>query len=141
TLEKPGVEVFSSPYSPIEELSQKARALAKNSVSPFYKAQSEKYWGLYKEFCKGFEVNEKEPSEDGILAFIMWLDISGLASQTSRIMQAVTNNLRFEGKEDFRKSLAITQVLRAVKKEATKDKTPDWPRDPLLVGTLRYYVD
>ncbi|CAG8648128.1 6241_t:CDS:2, partial [Gigaspora rosea] len=92
-----------------KELSRKARAMAKNAVSPFYKAKSEKYWSLYKEFCKRFEINEEEPSEDGLLAFIVWLDISGMASQTSQIIQVVVNNLWFEGKEDFRKSLAVTQ--------------------------------
>lgn len=84
---------------------------------------------------------EEGPSEDGILAFITWLDISGLASQTPQIVQVVVNNLQFEGKEDYRKSLAITQVLRAIKKEATKDKTPDWPRDPLPGRTLWHYIN
>ncbi|CAG8833298.1 25863_t:CDS:2, partial [Gigaspora margarita] len=65
----------------------------------------------------------------------------GFGIQTPQIVQVVVNNLQFEGKEDYRKSLAITQVLRAIKKEATKDKTPDWPRDPLPVGTLWHYVD
>ncbi|CAG8756776.1 20127_t:CDS:1, partial [Gigaspora rosea] len=50
-------------------------------------AKSEKYWSLYKEFCKKLEMNEEEPSEDGLLAFIVWLDISGMAFQTSRIIQ------------------------------------------------------
>lgn len=39
TVEKPKVEVPRNAYSPIEELSQRARSLAKNSVSPFYKAK------------------------------------------------------------------------------------------------------
>ncbi|CAG8818167.1 22704_t:CDS:2, partial [Racocetra persica] len=83
----------------------------------------------------------ENPREEGILAFIMWLDVMGLASQTPRIIQVVVNSLRFEGKEDFRKNLAVTQVLRVIKKETSKDKTPDWPRDLLPIEALRHYVD
>ncbi|CAG8835156.1 33617_t:CDS:1, partial [Racocetra persica] len=141
TLEEPMMEIFGHPYSSIKELSEKAKQLAKNVVSPFYKAKSEKYWYLYEKFCKKFGLDMKNPLEEGILAFIMWLDVTGLELQTPRVLQVVVNNLRFEGKEDFRKSLAITQVLRAIKKKASKNKTPDWPRDPLPIIALRYYMD
>ncbi|CAG8564080.1 41013_t:CDS:10 [Gigaspora margarita] len=44
-------------------------------------------------------------------------------------------------KENFRKSLAVAQVLRAIKKEVSKSKTPDWPRDLLPVAALRHYME
>lgn len=141
TLEEPTVEIFGRPYLSIKELSERAKQLAKNAVSPFYKVKAEKYWDLYEKFCKKFGLDMENPLEEGILAFIMWLDVMGLGSQTPRVLQVVVNNLRFEGKGDFRKSLAVTQVLRAIKKEASKNKTPDWPRDPLPIIALRYYVD
>ncbi|CAG8724481.1 16384_t:CDS:1, partial [Cetraspora pellucida] len=56
-----------------------------------------------------FGVDEENPRKDGILAFIMWVDIIGLASQTSRVLQVVANNLHFKGIEDPRKSFAVTQ--------------------------------
>ncbi|CAG8851294.1 15644_t:CDS:2, partial [Racocetra persica] len=52
-----------------------------------------------------------------------------------------TNPQSPTGKRNFRKSLAVTQVLRAIKKKASKNKTPDWPRDPLPIIALRYYMD
>ncbi|CAG8667223.1 875_t:CDS:2, partial [Gigaspora rosea] len=99
------------------DLSRKAKALAKEAVSPFYRAKSEKYWALYEKFCKRFELDADNPQEEGVLAFIMWLDIIGLVSQTLQVLQVVINNLRFKGREDFKKSLAVMQVLRAVRKE------------------------
>ncbi|CAG8485033.1 7413_t:CDS:2 [Cetraspora pellucida] len=90
TLKKPRVEVCSSPHSSIRELSQKARILAKNSLSPFYRARSDKYCDLYNDFCKKFEVDPDNPMEDGILAFIMWLDVAGYMSQAAHVLQAVT---------------------------------------------------
>ncbi|CAG8812995.1 26915_t:CDS:1, partial [Racocetra persica] len=141
TLEESTMKIFGHPYSSIKELSERAKQLAKNAMSPFYKAKSEKYWDLYKKFCKKFGLDIKNPLEEGILAFIMWLDVTGLGPQTSRVLQVVVNNLCFERKGDFRKSLAVTQVLRAIKKEASKNKTLDWPHDPLPIIALRYYVD
>ncbi|CAG8448750.1 1025_t:CDS:2 [Cetraspora pellucida] len=78
------MKIFGSAHSSIKELSERVKQLAKNLVSPFYRAKSEKYWNFYKEFCKKFDLDVGNPLE--------------------------------EGKEDFRKSLAITQVLRARKK-------------------------
>ncbi|CAG8846241.1 26088_t:CDS:2, partial [Racocetra persica] len=95
------------------ELSQMAKKLARDSVSPFYKARSDRYWGLYKEFCKRFDLDVENPREE-----------------------VVVNSLHFEGKEDFRKNLAVTQVLRAIKKETSKNKTPDWSCDLLPIEAL-----
>ncbi|CAG8782072.1 775_t:CDS:1, partial [Racocetra fulgida] len=103
------VEISGHPYSSIKELSERAKQLARNALSLFYKAKSEKFWDLYKKFCKKFCLNMENPLEEGILVFIMWLDITGLGSQTPRVLQVVVNNLCFEGKEDFRKLLAIKQ--------------------------------
>ncbi|CAG8725424.1 20903_t:CDS:2, partial [Racocetra persica] len=141
TFEKPGVGVFGGAHPSIKELLQLAKKLARDSVSPFYKARSDRYWGLYKKFCKRFDLDVESPREEGILAFIIWLDMMGLAPQTPRIIQVVVNSLRFEAKENFRKNLAVTQVLRAIKKETSKYKTPDWPCDPLPIEALRHYVD
>ncbi|CAG8574342.1 5124_t:CDS:2, partial [Cetraspora pellucida] len=41
--------------------------------------------------------------------------------------RVIGNNLWFERKKNFRKSLSISKVLRAIKRKATKNKTPDWP--------------
>ncbi|CAG8800821.1 33446_t:CDS:1, partial [Gigaspora margarita] len=52
TLEKPEVQVPHSAYSLVEELLQKARLLAKNFVTSFYKAKSEKCWACSKIFVR-----------------------------------------------------------------------------------------
>ncbi|CAG8531570.1 12114_t:CDS:2, partial [Racocetra persica] len=124
TMEKSKVKILGGAHLAVRSLSQRARELAKDSVSPFYKARTEKYWALYNKFCKRFSINVANPQEDSILAFIMWLDIIGISSQTSQILQTVISNLHFEGKKDFRKSLAVTKVLRAIKKEVSRNKTP-----------------
>ncbi|CAG8794050.1 21813_t:CDS:10, partial [Gigaspora margarita] len=136
-----GREILGGAHLAVKELSQKAKVLAKEAVSPFYKAKAEKYWTLYEKFCERFELDVDNPRENGILAFIMWLDVIGLTSQILRVLQVVINNLRFEGKKNFRKLLGVAQVLKAIKKEVSKSKTPDWPRDPLPVAALRHYMD
>ncbi|CAG8751042.1 16911_t:CDS:2, partial [Gigaspora rosea] len=67
---------------------EKANALAKKAVSPFYKAKAEKYWALYEKVCKKFELDVENLQEDGILVFIMWLDIMGLMSQILWVLQS-----------------------------------------------------
>ncbi|CAG8452910.1 20277_t:CDS:2 [Cetraspora pellucida] len=44
-------------------------------------------------------------------------------------------------KKDFRKSLVVTQVIKAIKKKVSNDKTPNWLCDPLLIVELRHYID
>ncbi|CAG8455327.1 6557_t:CDS:2 [Racocetra fulgida] len=43
TLEKPKMKIFGYTYSSVEKLSEEARILAKNLVSPFYRARLDKY--------------------------------------------------------------------------------------------------
>ncbi|CAG8539477.1 8283_t:CDS:10, partial [Cetraspora pellucida] len=88
---------------------RKQNQLCLPSLTPGTEAKSEKYWNLYKEFCKKFDLDVENPLE--------------------------------EGKEGFKKSLAIAQVLRTIRKEFSKDKTPDWPCDLLLIIALKHYVD
>ncbi|CAG8634180.1 9235_t:CDS:2, partial [Racocetra fulgida] len=72
TLEEPEMEVLGGAHLAMKELARKAKVLAKESVSPFYKATSEKYWRIYEKFCKRFHVDVEDPQEDDVLAFIMW---------------------------------------------------------------------
>lgn len=74
---------------------------------------------LYKKFCKKFELDVDNLQEDSILAFIMWLKVIGLASQTLHVLQIVINNLHFKGKKNFKK-------LLAVRKAVLKNKAPNW---------------
>ncbi|CAG8478276.1 12243_t:CDS:2 [Cetraspora pellucida] len=69
TLEKPKIEIFSSAYLSIKELLEKAKIITESSVSPFYKSRLEKYWNVYKNFCKRFDLDPENTQEDEILAF------------------------------------------------------------------------
>ncbi|CAG8644785.1 18462_t:CDS:2, partial [Racocetra fulgida] len=66
TLEEPEMQILGSAHLAVRDLSQKAKALAKEAK---------------------FELDVDSPQEDGILAFIMWLDVIGVTFQILRVLQ------------------------------------------------------
>ncbi|CAG8445795.1 12121_t:CDS:10 [Gigaspora rosea] len=57
TLEKLEVEILGYLHLAIKDLFQKAKALAKETMSLFYKAKAKKYWALYEKFYRKFKLN------------------------------------------------------------------------------------
>ncbi|CAG8804354.1 13808_t:CDS:1, partial [Cetraspora pellucida] len=81
TIEKSELDIYSSAHLSLNSLVRKAKTVASEALSVHYKNKTESYWCRYVNFCKRFDVNADTPSEEHLEAFIIWLDLIGLASQ------------------------------------------------------------
>ncbi|CAG8633524.1 3557_t:CDS:2, partial [Cetraspora pellucida] len=82
-------------------------------------------------------VTEDQINEEILLAFISWLDVSGLGSQVQACLNALSKRFKCLERRDLTESFRIKKVVRGLRLIKAQDHEPSWPRNPFQLVALK----
>ncbi|CAG8498484.1 3505_t:CDS:10, partial [Scutellospora calospora] len=77
-----------------------------------------------------------------LAAFLVWLEVSGRISEMPTCLAAVAREHKLRNLMDLMKGSSIHLIVEGIKRVVAPRKAEaKWPRDPLLVGVVRQYME
>ena len=139
TLPQPSLGDMGSTNPTFDSWITRANELCQDANTPYYNRILHQAWTLFAAFCSLGNRTSCPASTETVLAFLAWLDHIGKATQAREHSTAIARHHLLRALPDPTKDFRVKQLLRAIHKEVTHNKVPQWPRDPLPVEALRNY--